>query len=250
MIQHTICLIGNTSEFISQTRQSKILENLDASWSKYEQHDFSDSKEMLFGENFQLVLTSKVEKETALAKAVVASKHSKEARGKEASNSHRRDGHGCNQFFSWEPCYQVWRQAGQEFLSIQPGQEEGEWLPSWEILLIHQKHTQSLFHDEVPATFILSRQISSRSNHPNPTKITWIAQLGIRHKHHYQHPVGGRLHLFRKNWEKVTQDGWILHAVQDLKLEFFTIPPYQVMEQPRLDTERTQALSNETNELL
>ena len=65
-----------------QTRRAKILSKLDASWSKYGQEDFSSSKETLFGENFQLALTEKVEKEAALAKAVVASKRSKEARGK------------------------------------------------------------------------------------------------------------------------------------------------------------------------
>ena len=41
MIQHTICLTGNASEFISQIRRTRILEKLDASWSKYGQEDFS-----------------------------------------------------------------------------------------------------------------------------------------------------------------------------------------------------------------
>ena len=37
MIQHTICLTGNASAFISQIRRTRILEKLDASWSKYGQ---------------------------------------------------------------------------------------------------------------------------------------------------------------------------------------------------------------------
>ena len=84
-IQRTICLIGNASEFISQIRHTRILEKLDASWSKYGQEDFSDSKDTSFGENFQQTLASKVEKEAILAKAVVASKQSKENGGKETS---------------------------------------------------------------------------------------------------------------------------------------------------------------------
>ena len=41
------------------------------------------------------------------------------------------------------------------------------------------------------------------------------------------HPVGGCLSLFKKNWKKVTQNGWILQTFQGLKLEFFMEPPYQ-----------------------
>ena len=63
------------------------------------------------------------------------------------------------------------------------------------------------------------------------------------------HPVGGRLSRFRKNWEKVTQDSWVLQTVQGLRLEFFTVPPYQVIEQPKLDVERSQALSKEVYKL-
>ena len=80
MIQRTICLIGNASEFISQIRRTRILEKLDVSWSKYGQEDFSDSKDTLLGKNSQQTLASKVEEEAVLAKAVVASKCSKERR--------------------------------------------------------------------------------------------------------------------------------------------------------------------------
>jgi len=103
MIQQTVCLIGNASEVISQTRRATILETLDASWSKYEQEDFLDSKECLFGKAFQQTLTSKVEKESALAKALVACKCIKELSGKERANKHRRDNYGHIQFFQRSP---------------------------------------------------------------------------------------------------------------------------------------------------
>ena len=63
------------------------------------------------------------------------------------------------------------------------------------------------------------------------------------------HPVGGRLSLFRKNWERITQDNWILHTIQGLKLEFVSTPPHQVIHQPQLDPEKAQALSDEVNKL-
>jgi len=103
MIQRTICLIGNASEFISQTRRSRILETLDASWPKYGQEDFSGSKEYLFGEAFQQMLTKKVEKESALAKTVMAYQCIKEVSGEERANNHRRDNYGHIQFFQRSP---------------------------------------------------------------------------------------------------------------------------------------------------
>ena len=98
MIRCTLCLIGNTSEFISQTRRAKILEKIDTSWSKYAQEDFSEAKETLFGESFQVTLSDKVEKEAALAKTVAASKRSKEVRERDTQSNRRKDNHGRNQF--------------------------------------------------------------------------------------------------------------------------------------------------------
>ena len=93
------------------------------------------------------------------------------------------------------------------------------------------------------------KQTSLRSNHPI---IKRTAQLGIRHS-----PDKGvcssagrwSLKLIQKELGKVAQDSWILQTVQGLRLEFFTLPPCQVIEQPKLDVERSQALSKEINEL-
>ena len=50
------------------------------SWSKFGSEQFSMKKNMLFGEEFQSKLTSMVEKETALAKAVSITKRHKRKR--------------------------------------------------------------------------------------------------------------------------------------------------------------------------
>ena len=74
LIQRTICMVGNVSEMISQLRRTKILQNIETSWSKYGVEDFSGAEDTLFGEDFQTSLTDKVEKETALAKAASITK--------------------------------------------------------------------------------------------------------------------------------------------------------------------------------
>ena len=125
MIQRTICLIGNASEFISQIRRTKILEKLDAFWSKYGQEDFSDSKDTLFGENFQQTLSIKVEKEAILAKAAVASKRSKENGGKETSSSHRREGYGHSQFFHGSPSAGHGSRRGKNLQPYDTSQKKG-----------------------------------------------------------------------------------------------------------------------------
>ena len=65
---------------ISQTRQSKVLETVDRSWSKFGSDDFPSAKDTQFGEDFQSSLMSKVEKHTALSKAFAITKRSKRER--------------------------------------------------------------------------------------------------------------------------------------------------------------------------
>ena len=60
LLQRTLCMLGNASELISQTRKSKILEAVDRSWSKFGSDDFPSVQDMLFGEDFQSSLTNKV----------------------------------------------------------------------------------------------------------------------------------------------------------------------------------------------
>ena len=60
----------------------------------------SDLKETLSGENFQVTLSDKVEKEAALIKAVVTSKSSKEVRERDTQSNRRKDNHGHNQFLA------------------------------------------------------------------------------------------------------------------------------------------------------
>lgn len=147
MIQRTICLIGNASEFISQIRRTKILEKLDTSWSKYGQEDFSDSKETLFGENFQQTLASKVEKEAVLAKAVVTSKRSKENRGKETSSSHRRDSYGRNQFFRGSPSARYGGRQGKNYQPYNTNQKKESGYHQGRYFSNTQQRTHSLFHE-------------------------------------------------------------------------------------------------------
>ena len=97
IIQRTLCLIGNSSELISQKRRANILAAVDPSWSKFATEKYPD-KEMLFGESFQSKLTGRVERETALAKAVsITNRH------KERDSSSRKGGQKGSKFFRQSP---------------------------------------------------------------------------------------------------------------------------------------------------
>ena len=74
LVQHTLCLVGNSSELVSQIRRSKILEAGDPSWVKYGTDDFPSAKATLFGEEFQANLIKSVEKDSALSKAISISR--------------------------------------------------------------------------------------------------------------------------------------------------------------------------------
>ena len=88
---------------------------------------------------------------------------------------------------------------------------------------------------------------------------------GIRHTHtsplHISFPtlwcqgpphVGGRLRFFRKNWERITNEGWILQMVTGCNLEFKSEPPLgpPALRERRLPKDQTAALEKEIIALL
>ena len=98
LIQRTICLIGNASEFTSQMRRVKILEAVDQSWGKFSSDKFPSAHDTLFGEEFQSSLTKRVEQDTALSKAISLTKRHR--RGKDApTSSSRQDRQKVDRFF-------------------------------------------------------------------------------------------------------------------------------------------------------
>ena len=95
VIQHSLCLVGNASEGISQTRRTKILEAINKSWGKYGADKFKSS-DTLFGKEFQSSLTDRVEKDVALSKAVSIMKRSQQGKEQSGSSSRRkRTGNKC-----------------------------------------------------------------------------------------------------------------------------------------------------------
>ena len=119
LVQQTLCLVGNTSELITGTRRSKILEAIDGSWSKFGNDKFPSAKDTIFGGEFQSTLTSKVEKDTALSKAVSITKKSR--REEEATSSERRRGRPARfQFFRGSPPAIYGGRQGKNFVSYNP----------------------------------------------------------------------------------------------------------------------------------
>ena len=92
---------GNASKFISQARRSKLLEAIEPSWSKYatDSHVVNDT---LFGKDIQASLTSTIEADSALFKAVSIVKWSQ--KGKEPlGSSIRIDGQASTCFLRGAP---------------------------------------------------------------------------------------------------------------------------------------------------
>ena len=121
LVQHTLCLVGNSSELVSQIRRSKILEAGDPSWAKYGTDDFPSAKTTLFGEEFQANLTKSMEKDSDLSKALSISRKGKKEHTTPSSlpsTSHSR-GQKSNHFFSRGPSCQLRGQAGQELYPVQ-----------------------------------------------------------------------------------------------------------------------------------
>ena len=97
MIQRTLCFIGSASEQISWARRAKILEAIDLTWKKFSDKSFPSAKSTLFGEDFQSSLKDRVEKDTAISKALAISKKSRKEPA--PATYTRREGRRPNCFF-------------------------------------------------------------------------------------------------------------------------------------------------------
>ena len=256
LIQCSLCMIGNASELVSQTRRSKILDTIDHSWSKFGEGDFPSAKDTLFGEEFQASLTTKVEKDNALSKAVSITKRNK--KHSETPSSSRREGQQNDHFFSRGPSCQVRWQAGQKLpvqstLSTEEGRkQQGNIIPEL---------PKAGLQTAVPRAQATARPVQENSAEEAIKLLkslpkSKLENLGIKVdmnivQNGAQLPVGGRLAHFAKNWEEISNDPWILETIRGYQVEFHTIP--QQVGYPneiQLDATQSQALTKEVEELV
>lgn len=87
MVPRSLCLIGNASELIFQTRPSRVVEAINPSWKRFGEDEFPSSQSTLLGDDFQTSQSSSMEKDNALTKAVLITKNSR----RETDLSTRRD---------------------------------------------------------------------------------------------------------------------------------------------------------------
>ena len=80
--------------------------------------------------------------------------------------------------------------------------------------------------------------------------VNMLASLGVNPVE-AQHGVAGRLANHVGNWEKITQDRWILDTVRGYQIEFVS-PPYQVMRPhaPHYNAEQNKLIEEEVADLL
>ena len=149
LVQCTLCMIGNASELISQTRRSKILDTIDPSWSKFGEDSYSSVQDTLFGESFQSSLTTRVEKDTALSKAVSITKRSKSEKQTPATSS-RRDKQRSDNFFRGGPPAKYGGRQGKSFFpySSYPSQKrEGDYSRGKQYTNYQRPGQRPLFHE-------------------------------------------------------------------------------------------------------
>ena len=148
VVQRTLCLLGNASELISQTRHTKILEAVDPSWSRYGTDEFPYASSTLFGEEFQETLSKKVVKNTALSKAVSITKRAKKD---DHPSSTRRGEQKKPQFFRGSPPARYGGRQGTSFFPYNstPASRQGECnLPRQQNFSLQQRQGQApLFHE-------------------------------------------------------------------------------------------------------
>ena len=228
--QRTLCLIGNASEYTSHTRRTNILEAINPSWSSCAAEKFSGAKDSIFGEAFQADLTERVEKDTALAKAVSITRKSKR-RNATTSLPQEATQEMTAFFLLLGASCQVLRQAGQECHSVQLvlSHMQGRNRPE-EVLAVYQRGLE--IPEPVPRTKIPPKPSNSAEGKTPPGEVLRLLQslpqsefgsLGMYTGADL--PVGGGLSHYYENWHQVSRGPWVLETVQGYRLELHSQPP-------------------------
>ena len=64
-------------------------------------------------------------------------------------------------------------------------------------------------------------------------------------------PVGGRLRFFVKEWEKITEDQWVLSVLREgLKMDFIQKPPFMGVKETHVTAQNLNILQLEVDKLL
>ena len=86
--------------------------------------------------------------------------------------------------------------------------------------------------------------LSSFRSQGNRSKRAWLDTLP-------EIPVAGRLRFFLPQWEKITNDQWVLSTIKEgLKLEFLSIPPFSGVKETHVNVQNLPILLQEVKKLL
>jgi hypothetical protein len=85
---------------------------------------------------------------------------------------------------------------------------------------------------------------------PKRTTVDWNLKVSL-YQNQAEIPVGGRPRFFLENWNKITDDQWVLSIIQEgYKLEFIEKPPQSRIRKTLVSLKDTQILLQEVNILL
>ena len=247
LVQHTLCLVGNSSELVSQIRRSKILGAGYPSWAKYGTDDFPSAKATLFGEEFQANLTNSVKKDSALSKALSISRKVKKEHTTPSflpSTIVIAGGRRVTIFF--EGALLPITGAGRartlpRTVHCLPNQGKENTANGSD----HSSKGKGGNHSSTSPGY--QTRESHRSGLEAPKNLP-RSGLGIRMemglaRQNANLPVGGRLCYFTENWKQITSDPWVFETVTGSKLEFRSCPG--VPRDIHMDMEKARALTEE-----
>ena len=234
LCQRTLCLVGNASERISRERRSKILGAIDPAWDKYGSDCYPKAWKTLFGEDLKSALVDKVEKDTALSKAVAMTRKGKNPTRTSSTFYFRRDRQHTSQFFPRGPPAAYGSRQGRNQYHTTSGHvfgrggvpASGRRQPSSQpqpkaSIPRATPANGSLSNLETPTGEIMAMIKTLLQSPLIPAQVSF--DLGSVEREATR-PVGGKLCYFVHNWRQVTNDPWVLGTIQGYKLQFLTTP--------------------------
>ena len=222
-------LVGNASCQISTIRRKKVLKALNPEIQDLaaEEEHFREAAPQLFGNGFEKVMKDRAESIKILQKASKTSLPQQQKK-----------------LFSKRPLHCPPKRQRPE-----PWQQEGQPAVAAETPNCQQYHQVNPVAQDQQT--LLGRDLPLCVSKIILLKNILVKRGGIRSPEVTISQIAGRLALIRDNWEKVTQDQWVLDVVTGYRIEFLS-PPTQ-MSSPRVgvcSSEEQRLINEEISKML
>ena len=253
----TLRFVGNASVQVSRERRKRAIEEMNGKLVELADKDtiYEEAPPMLFGDRFAKEAKEREDQLRALDRATGRSQFQRPQNFYNRPQGFRR-GH------EPEPSrHPVWDKGTLSALSIQSHPRKRKLHPEGNgekpVQRRRTERVTSQEHKDTSTTFVFDSLpliyptiINNHSTIVSQLKKLGVANISVEIAKQKQ-GFAGRLKLFKRNWENICTDRWVLHATQGYCIEWLNHPHQGHSPHcPRFSQEETESLEKEIKQML